>query len=528
MVYNVYDGLKKGEWEMRLNSIMIYYQLAKHFEINHTQYSQQYFVGRPVFYETSVHTEGRAVIADKENILHCVNYLSGCVILCIGSRVNAWDKGNNDVIFLEEGISEKTLFNVLTEIFDVFDNWEGKLTGIVNGNIGFQEILDCCQMVLPEPAALMDGDFKYIAYSSDEGICGKFVDDMNQLPLEDVNDLTSMPGFKELEERKEAFVYTAGEVVIYKNIYHEGRYAGRLSLLIQEGQEDAKTEYEKAVFNHLARYVEQLYDQCGGFELGPQRLADLHHMLKKCLETDGADEGELLRLLWANKNLPGDIYYMLTIRENILQKGKAYNMRYLCSQMERMWPGAYCVTHDGDIAMLFNRNMFSKSTDLEFHKEMVYFLRESVLAAGCSREFTDISCIRSAYRQAEFAMEMGLRKNFTYCYHKFDDYALDFLLKYGVGNFLPEQLCSRELLTLYRYDRENETSYYKTLFTYVRLQYNAVASAKALYIHRSSFINRMERIRELIHLNLEDPEERLYLLLSFRIMEEYSSKSGEK
>ena len=97
-----------------------------------------------------------------------------------------------------------------------------------------------------------------------------------------------------------------------------------------------------------------------------------------------------------------------------------------------------------------------------------------------------------------------------------------------MGNFLPEQLCSRELLTLYRYDRENETSYYKTLFTYVRLQYNAVASAKALYIHRSSFINRMERIRELIHLNLEDPEERLYLLLSFRIMEEYSSKSGEK
>lgn len=81
---------------------------------------------------------------------------------------------------------------------------------------------------------------------------------------------------------------------------------------------------------------------------------------------------------------------------------------------------------------------------------------------------------------------------------------------------------------MYRYDRENETSYYKTLLTYACLQYNAVASAKALYIHRSSFINRMERIRELIHLNLEDPEERLYLLLSFRIMEEYGSKSGEK
>ena len=110
---------------------------------------------------------------------------------------------------------------------------------------------------------------------------------MNQLPLDDVNDLTSMPGFKELEERKEAFVYTAGEVVIYKNIYHEGAYVGRLSLLIEEGQSEEKTEYEKAVFNHLAGYVEQLYDQCGGFELGSPRLADLHHMMKNVWRQTG-------------------------------------------------------------------------------------------------------------------------------------------------------------------------------------------------------------------------------------------------
>lgn len=43
---------------MRLNSIMIYYQLSKRFKINHAQYSQQYSVGRPVFYEPSVYTEG--------------------------------------------------------------------------------------------------------------------------------------------------------------------------------------------------------------------------------------------------------------------------------------------------------------------------------------------------------------------------------------------------------------------------------------------------------------------------------------
>ena len=34
---------------MRLNSIMIYYQLSKRFKINHAQYSQRYPVGRLCF-----------------------------------------------------------------------------------------------------------------------------------------------------------------------------------------------------------------------------------------------------------------------------------------------------------------------------------------------------------------------------------------------------------------------------------------------------------------------------------------------
>ena len=58
-------------------------------------------------------------------------------------------------------------------------------------------------------------------------------------------------------------------------------------LLIEESQEEAKTEYEKSVFDHLAGYVERLYDQCGGFELGPPRLADLHHMLKNVWRQTG-------------------------------------------------------------------------------------------------------------------------------------------------------------------------------------------------------------------------------------------------
>ena len=44
---------------------------------------------------------------------------------------------------------------------------------------------------------------------------------------------------------------------------------------------------------------------------------------------------------------------------------------------------------------------------------------------------------------------------------------------------------------------------------------NAVAAAKSLFIHRSSFINRMERINAIVDLDLTNPEERLYIDVSF-------------
>lgn len=45
-------------------------------------------------------------------------------------------------------------------------------------------------------------------------------------------------------------------------------------------------------------------------------------------------------------------------------------------------------------------------------------------------------------------------------------------------------------------------------------------AANQLYIHRSTFINRMERIQELTRLNLDDYDTRLYLELSFRLLQE--------
>ncbi len=80
-------------------------------------------------------------------------------------------------------------------------------------------------------------------------------------------------------------------------------------------------------------------------------------------------------------------------------------------------------------------------------------------------------------------------------------------------------LCHEKLLDLQESDKVQNTEYMKTLKTYLDHNLNTVQSAKSLYIHRSTFLYRLERIKAILETDLEDPDELFYLNLSFRLLE---------
>jgi DNA-binding PucR family transcriptional regulator len=103
---------------------------------------------------------------------------------------------------------------------------------------------------------------------------------------------------------------------------------------------------------------------------------------------------------------------------------------------------------------------------------------------------------------------------------RFEEIGLDYLLGKCTEKLEPNVVCSRAVLTLKKYDLEHKTDYYETLRTYITCQMNAVKAAKALYIHRSTFLYRMAHIKELVNLDLEDPDQLLYLLLTYKLLEQ--------
>jgi len=81
-------------------------------------------------------------------------------------------------------------------------------------------------------------------------------------------------------------------------------------------------------------------------------------------------------------------------------------------------------------------------------------------------------------------------------------------------------ICLRSVWDMVQYDLEHGTNYLETTTAYVKNHFNAVKTANALFIHRSTFLYRLERIQTQFELNLEgNLSTRLHFLLSLYLGE---------
>lgn len=191
----------------------------------------------------------------------------------------------------------------------------------------------------------------------------------------------------------------------------------------------------------------------------------------------------------------------------------------ICNDIEEHVQGSYTCYFKNAIYLLINlskRNLMLT----ELRMLMSYIIREGLLNIGVSNEFQDINKFPLYIRQAEVALRYGRKKKSTCWYHEFRDYALEYWLKEGVGEFTGETISSSAVYLLRTYDKKHGTALYSTLKNYLIYERNATLTSRILKIHRSTLPYRLERITQLTGLNLEDFKTRLYLLMSFHILDE--------
>lgn len=142
-----------------------------------------------------------------------------------------------------------------------------------------------------------------------------------------------------------------------------------------------------------------------------------------------------------------------------------------------------------------------------------------VLSIGIGGVAAGAAAIAAAAERAGQALLIGTRLFGPGGTTDFDELGL-YRLLFGLRG-LPEVLkFHREMLGgLIEHDRRTGGELLRTLDAYLSVGCSPTAAAEKLHLHRNGLLYRLQRIREIVPVNLDDPERRLALHLALRVGE---------
>ena len=222
---------------------------------------------------------------------------------------------------------------------------------------------------------------------------------------------------------------------------------------------------------------------------------------------------KLTALGWSSSN-----YYFCFILEITDLDQKNLTALSITTYLENLLPHSCSLVHRSFIVTFVNLTLGELTID-DITQKLFYFVHDSYLQTGYSRSMLGHMNLRRQYVQAKIALELGKNYAPTQWIHPFNDVSFPFILRECTRRLPSYMICHENLLQLKYVDENHHTEYLKTLKLYLDHHMNAVQTAKALYIHRSTFLYRLEKIKQILKSDLSDTEELLYLMLSFRLIE---------
>jgi hypothetical protein len=199
-------------------------------------------------------------------------------------------------------------------------------------------------------------------------------------------------------------------------------------------------------------------------------------------------------------------------------------------------PGACVFEHEGAAAVFINLSDpgesapaaamaifdgFSGEKTDRFSAALGTFLIDHGLKAGSSDQFLgcNFKDLKFYYQQAEIALDQGIRNAPLAHLYYFSVFVKHYILETSSKDLPAPMLCSPGLIKLRDYDLKHKTELLRTASKYLQNQLSHTRTSIELQIHRSTLMYRLDRIRDIGGLNIEDSENQWYLLFSLKLLE---------
>lgn len=505
---------------MQLTSILLYQSLKEQFPIADCRLlSKDQPLARPYFYEKGQTLTGSHIYL-TEAILDLDLFSSlpqdVVLIICQKNPASVLPAGRFSCILLSCDTSVIHVFNCIQSIFDYYEQWEQQLIHVCHTDGSLEDLLELSLPVFKNPLWISDTNFSLAAEAGLKEAAEEY--EIFTKPEMRIDYMNAFHQDEACRIPKDSRVpvlfpaYITGHRSLNLNLFLDGRQEYYLSMLEWNSP---VTEADSYLLTVLAQHAEYLLHRI--HSESSSRSNTLQSTFQSILSDRTADYMGISRILASVGWLPEHLYLCVLLQPN-LSGGASLGAKTICNYMETEFSSCCCLVFQENAVAFFNLTLMNTEPE-DLHSKLAYFIRDSFLKAGYSRSMKGHMNLRRQYLQARTALTLGCEIHPELWIHHFSRIALPYILRQASKVLPGPMLCHEKLLDLQESDKVQNTEYMKTLKTYLDHNLNTVQSAKSLYIHRSTFLYRLERIKAILETDLEDPDELFYLNLSFRLLE---------
>lgn len=430
-----------------------------------------------------------------------------CLIICSGPNSRgAWKLSRQRILALDGTDPDMALQDAM-DIYERISSWEALMqTRILDG----AEIPDLVEATLPlldNSITVTDHDLRFIAYC-ELGPDGHphLSEEESRVPVESLPYLSSELGSLMRNHDPFFFEDEGGNLNYCINVFSGSSYVGCCSI---ESDAHPFQDFELALFRRFAGFIETSISLHA--RKRKPRTPTLEILITGMLGGSRPNSRDLqrsLEMFLEGNCLPYDspLSWVCAVIPESNHVG-GLSSGYLLDELRQRLARSVIVEKD-DSLVAFILSSTSDRQEEAAAGELRPLLENLGLDAGISRPFSDISLARLLFLQAQAALITGNDCHLEERCHLFSECELDYLLGCCTRELGTAALIPPELVEL-SHIGENGVDYVGTLRTYLDCDCNASRAAEHLYLHRSTMVQRLERIREVV--DLDDERKKLLL-----------------
>lgn len=407
--------------------------------------------------------------------------------------------------------------NCIHSVFDLYENWLRDISELSRKSCTLTELLDRSHVIFSNPLMIHDKNFQVISCSS----IMKGAHNLNFF-LEHSHSSELLSNFMIDRQFRETFSvqkstifpdYLTGTRSIYKNIFSHGKMICRILIL-----ERLRTFQESDLYllDIFSEYIKDILTNEDTVE--DHSVHTLNQFLLRMLKDDSLDDYTIERTLNTYDWTFNCHYFCIKFQLHQVDAGN-YFSNAISEYLETQIKGSCAFQIDYCVTAFFNLSKTSMNQE-EILRFLTPFIRDQNLKAGISGCYQGFSqCFQLLYRQACISLDLGLSHTPYKWIHHFDEIRTYYILDQCVSQLPASMVCCPEILKIYEYDKQHHTDYFHTLKVYLNHNLQPVATAKELYIHRTTFLYRIQKITQKFSIDLSVPQKVLLYQLSIALLE---------